>query len=35
MTPAGFWAMHAGIAAIGGVLAFGLKRPLQRALAIE
>ncbi|MEO6968212.1 MAG: peptide MFS transporter [Rhodanobacteraceae bacterium] len=35
MTPAGFWAMHAGIAATGGVLAFGLKRPLMRALAIE
>ncbi|MGH8041046.1 MAG: peptide MFS transporter [Rudaea sp.] len=35
MTPAGFWAMHAGIAATGGVLAFGLRRPLKRALAIE
>ncbi|MEO7149277.1 MAG: peptide MFS transporter [Rhodanobacteraceae bacterium] len=34
MTPAGFWAMHAGIAAIGGVLAFGLRRPLMRALAL-
>jgi POT family proton-dependent oligopeptide transporter len=35
MTPAAFWAMHAAIAATGGVLAFGLKRPLKRALAIE
>ena len=34
MTPAGFWAMHAGIAATGGVLAFGLRRPLKRALEI-
>jgi len=34
MTPAGFWAMHAGIAATGGVLAFVLKRPLKRALEI-
>ncbi|MGH8123913.1 MAG: peptide MFS transporter [Rudaea sp.] len=34
MTPAGFWTMHAAIAAVGGVLAFGLKRPLLRALAI-
>ncbi|MEO8803804.1 MAG: peptide MFS transporter [Rudaea sp.] len=35
MTPAGFWAMHAAIAACGGVLAFALKRPLKRALQIE
>lgn len=32
MSPAAFWAMHAGIAGIGGVLAFGLKRPLKRML---
>jgi POT family proton-dependent oligopeptide transporter len=35
MTPAAFWAMHAAIAASGGVLAFGLKRPLQAALDIK
>jgi POT family proton-dependent oligopeptide transporter len=35
MTPAAFWAMHAGIAALGGVLASGLKRPLKRALALD
>ncbi len=35
MTPAAFWAMHAAIAACGGVLAFALKRPLMRALEIE
>ncbi|MEO9078763.1 MAG: peptide MFS transporter [Rhodanobacter sp.] len=35
MTPAAFWAMHASIAAIGGLLAFGLKGPLKRALAID
>jgi POT family proton-dependent oligopeptide transporter len=35
MTPAAFWAMHAGIAAAGGVLAFGLRRPLKRALQID
>ncbi|HET8941130.1 MAG TPA: peptide MFS transporter [Rudaea sp.] len=34
MTPTGFWAMHAAIAACGGVLAFALKRPLKRALEI-
>ena len=34
MSPAAFWAMHAAIAATGGVLAYGLKRPLKRALAI-
>jgi POT family proton-dependent oligopeptide transporter len=35
MTPAAFWAMHAGIAATGGVLAFALRRPLKRALEID
>ncbi len=35
MTPAAFWAMHAGIAGIGGVLAIGLRRPLLRALALD
>jgi POT family proton-dependent oligopeptide transporter len=35
MTPAGFWAMHAGVAAIGGVLAIVLSRPLKRALAVD
>ena len=35
MTPAAFWAMHAGIAATGGVLAFVLRRPLKRALEID
>jgi len=34
MSPAAFWAMHAGIAAVGGVLAFGLKRPLKSLLGI-
>ena len=34
MTPAAFWAMHAAIAATGGLLAFGLRRPLKRALEI-
>jgi POT family proton-dependent oligopeptide transporter len=34
MTPTAFWAMHAGIAATGGVLALGLRRPLMRALEI-
>jgi proton-dependent oligopeptide transporter, POT family len=29
MTPTAFWALHAGIAATGGVLAFVLKRPLK------
>jgi len=32
MLPAAFWAMHAGIAAVGGILAFGLKRPLKALL---
>lgn len=35
MTPAGFWAMHAGISAVGGVLAVGLRRPLLRALTLD
>jgi POT family proton-dependent oligopeptide transporter len=34
MTPLEFWAMHAGIAAIGGTLAMLLRRPLERALAV-
>lgn len=34
MTPAAFWAMHAGIAAVGGVLILLLKGPLKRALEI-
>ena len=33
MTPAQFWALHATIAATGGVLALLLKRPLGRVLA--
>jgi POT family proton-dependent oligopeptide transporter len=33
MTPTAFWAMHAGIAAIGGLLAFLLIRPLKPLLA--
>jgi POT family proton-dependent oligopeptide transporter len=32
MTPAGFWALHAAIAATGGVLVLVLKRPLARVL---
>ncbi len=35
MTPTAFWAMHAGIASLGGVLAFVLRRPLMRASAID
>ncbi len=35
MTPAGFWFMHAGVAAIGGVLAIALSRPLKRMLAVD
>ena len=35
MTPAGFWSMHAGIAAVGGVLAIALSRPLKRMLAVD
>jgi POT family proton-dependent oligopeptide transporter len=34
MTPAAFWAMHAGIAATGGILAFLLKRPLKPLLGV-
>jgi POT family proton-dependent oligopeptide transporter len=33
MTPTGFWAMHAAIAATGGVLAMLLARPLNRLFA--
>lgn len=33
MTPAGFWTLHAGIAATGAVLAMLLRRPLARLLA--
>jgi POT family proton-dependent oligopeptide transporter len=29
MSPAAFWALHAGIAATGGILAFLLQRPLR------
>jgi POT family proton-dependent oligopeptide transporter len=32
MSPAAFWAMHAGIAAMGGILAFVLRRPLNPLL---
>jgi hypothetical protein len=32
MTPAGFWAMHAAIAAGGGLLVMLFGRPLSRAL---
>jgi len=32
MTPAAFWAMHAGISAVGGILAFILIRPLRPLL---
>ena len=35
MTPAAFWAMHAGIAALGGALALLLKAPLKRTLNIS
>jgi proton-dependent oligopeptide transporter, POT family len=35
MTPTMFWAMHAGFAAVGGVLALLLKEPLKRALEIK
>jgi POT family proton-dependent oligopeptide transporter len=35
MTPTTFWAMHAGFAAVGGVLALLLKEPLKRALEIK
>jgi POT family proton-dependent oligopeptide transporter len=33
MSPAAFWAMHAGISAIGGILAFILIRPLRPLLS--
>ena len=33
MTPAQFWAMHAAIAAVGGLLAMLLNKPLTRQLA--
>jgi len=33
MTPAAFWGMEAAIAAVGGVLALTLRRPLLRALS--
>jgi proton-dependent oligopeptide transporter, POT family len=32
MSAAGFWTMEAGIAAAGGILAFVLRRPLERLL---
>ena len=35
MTPASFWGMHAAIGACGGVLAIALRRPLNRAMAID
>lgn len=35
MTPVMFWAMHAGISAIGGVLALVLAAPLKRALRLQ
>jgi POT family proton-dependent oligopeptide transporter len=34
MTPIGFWAIHAGIAVMGGLLTMLIKAPLKRALAI-
>ena len=34
MSPASFWLLHAGIAAVGGVLATALARPLKRMLAV-
>jgi POT family proton-dependent oligopeptide transporter len=33
MTPTSFWAMHAAIGAVGGVLILLLKRPLERVLS--
>jgi POT family proton-dependent oligopeptide transporter len=33
MSPAAFWAMHAGISATGGILAFLLQKPLKPLLA--
>jgi proton-dependent oligopeptide transporter, POT family len=35
MTPASFWALHAGIGVTGGILALALKRPLERLLAVS
>jgi POT family proton-dependent oligopeptide transporter len=35
MTPAAFWALHTGIAAMGGILATILARPLKRWLSPE
>jgi POT family proton-dependent oligopeptide transporter len=35
MTPAEFWALHAAIAAVGGVLAMLLAKPLGRVLGVE
>jgi proton-dependent oligopeptide transporter, POT family len=35
MTPASFWALEGGIAAVGGVLAFLLAKPLHRILAVS
>jgi len=32
MTPASFWALHAGIGVAGGILVLTLKRPLERVL---
>jgi POT family proton-dependent oligopeptide transporter len=34
MTPTAFWAVHAGFAAVGGLLVLVFKEPLKRALAI-
>jgi hypothetical protein len=34
-TPIAFWAMHAGIAAVGGLLTMLIKEPLKRALTIS
>jgi POT family proton-dependent oligopeptide transporter len=33
MSPAAFWAMHGAIAALGGALAWGLKRPIRALMA--
>jgi POT family proton-dependent oligopeptide transporter len=35
MTPAAFWALHAGIAAVGAFLIFALRAPLKRALHVD
>ena len=34
MSPTEFWAIHAAIAAVGGVLALALDKPLKRLLGI-